>query len=110
MSMKKLFTEYDANTGLTETFHFDPYEDRLIYQADQNVAPILDDNKMFMCDAGSDWKGDMHRVASIPQSMLGDLQKRGIMDMGGRILDGAKLKAFLNDRDNLWLRTRPGRV
>jgi hypothetical protein len=109
--MHERHLDYDAATSTTETFHFDPYEDRLVVEVTQDIAPILEDNKMFMCDARSDYKGsDTHRVASIPHSMLPALQKQGIMDMGGRILDKVALKRFLNDRDNLWLRTRPGWV
>lgn len=102
--------DYDAASNTTETFHFDPADDHLYVEVTQNVAPILDENKAFMCDAADGWQGDMHRVASIPHSLLPEMQKKGIMDMGGRIMDKAALKRFLNDRDNLWLRTRPGRV
>lgn len=109
MSLKVLAQDVDAASGMVETFHFDVDNDQLIIENTQNVAPILDDNKMFMCDSDTAWK-DVNRVASIPMSMLPDLQKRGIMDMGGRILDQKALKRFLNDRDNLWLRTRPGYV
>lgn len=106
--MKQLFREHEA--GLTETVFFDPYTDTLTIKTDQDVAPILDMSKAYMADAESGWQGDMHRVASIPVSLLPELEKKGIMGMGGRILDQKKLKAFLNDRDNLWLRTRPGTV
>lgn len=102
--------DYDAAANTVETFHFDPDEDRLVVEVTQDISPILEENKTFMCDAADGWKGDMHRVASIPHSMLPDLEKRGIMDQGGRILDMKALKRFLNDRDNLWLRTRPGYV
>lgn len=102
--------DYDAASRTVETFHFDPYEDRMHIEVTQDIAPILEENRTFMADAADDWHGDMHRVASIPHTMLPDLQKRGIMDMGGRILDHTALKRFLNDRDNLWLRTRPGRI
>ncbi len=102
--------ETDALTGTVETFHFDPYEDRLVIETTQDIAPIFEDNKMFMCDAESGWQGDWHRVASIPHALLPELQKKGVMDMGGRIIDQKALKRFLNDRDNLWLRTRPGQV
>jgi hypothetical protein len=102
--------DYDAASNTIETFHFDPDEDRLVIEVTQNIAPILDENKAFMSDAADGWKGDMHRVASIPHSLLPALAKQGIMDMGGRILDKKAMKRFLNDRDNLWLRTRPGKI
>jgi len=102
--------DYDAATGTTETFHFDPYENQMVIETHTVVTPMIEDNKIFMNDIGSGWTGDVHRVASIPLPMLPELQKTGIMTMGGRILDQAALKRFLNDRDNLFLRTRPGRV
>ncbi len=107
--LKELTRDYDAASGIVEIFHFDADNDKLVIENTQNVSPILEDNKMFMCDSDKPW-GDMNRVASIPMSMLPDLQKRGIMDMGGRILDQKALKRFLNDRDNLLLRTRPGQI
>lgn len=105
--------DFDAASGMTETFHFDPYEGhegRLVMEYTQEIGGILDANKNFMCDVDSGWEGEWHRVAVIPHSLLPELQKKGIMDMGGRILDGKALKRFLNDRDNLWLRTRPGQI
>jgi hypothetical protein len=103
--------DFDPMTGMTETFHFDPYTDRLVMENTQRIDPILDANKRFMCDAEMDYNaGEFHRVAAIPHALLPELHTKGIMDMGGRILDQKALKRFLNDRDNLWLRTRPGQV
>jgi hypothetical protein len=46
----------------------------------------------------------MHKVASIPMTLFYDLKKQGIID------DPARLKAWLNNPDNRFFRTRPGRV
>jgi len=102
--------DYDPLTGTTETFHFDPYENTMVIEQSSDPTSMLDENKIFMNDAESDWRGDVHRVASIPMIILPELEKRHIMTLGGRIMDQQALKRFLNDRDNLWLRTRPGRV
>lgn len=54
--------------------------------------------------APQQWKGDLHRVASIPLTVWEDLKRSGIAD------DPEALKRWLDDRDNLVFRTRPGRL
>ena len=48
--------------------------------------------------------GDMTRVASIPLSLYFDLKKKGIAD------DPVAMKRWLNDPDQRFFRTRPGRL
>lgn len=106
--LKPLFSDVDDLTGMVETFHFDPYTDQLIIENTQPIDEIIDDNIAFQNEMNSGWKGDMHRVASIPVSMLPELKRLGIMDIGGRILDQKALKRWLNDSDNRKLRVKLG--
>ena len=72
----------------------------------QTVDAVAEDNKAVFnqFDERTNWKGDMHRVASIPMSIFYDLQRKGILN------DPAAMKKWLNDPDNRVFRTRPGQV
>jgi len=98
-------------TGAVETFYYDHANDTFTIETRENVTPLIEENKAFMSDAGGNgWKGDLHRVASIPFTVLPQLEKLGIMTSGGRILDAKRLKKWLNDSENNVFRTRPGRI
>ena len=82
----------------------------LVIRDEQNVAPILEANKASynQIDERARW-GDGARVAEIPNSVIADLNVKGIM-RGFAVVDQKRMKAFLNDPANRFLRTRPGRV
>ena len=75
-------------------------------QTVQDVGELAEANKQNFnqFDERAGWKGDMHRVASIPMSIYYDLKRKGILD------DQAALKKWLNDADNRVFRTRPGQI
>ena len=85
-------------------------EGGLIFRDEQNIAPILEVNKAMynQIDERARW-GDGALVAEIPNSVIADLNDKGIM-RGFVVLDQKRMKAFLNDPANRYLRTRPGRV
>ena len=85
-------------------------EGGVIIKDEQNVAPILEANKAAynQTDERTRW-GELTRVAEIPNSVIADLNVQGIM-RGFTVLDQKRMKAFLNDPANRFLRTRPGRV
>ena len=70
------------------------------------MTEIVDYNKAErnMHDERSPWKGDMHRVASIPLVLWQELQRKGIAT------DNKALMKWLDDPDNMAFRTRPGRL
>ena len=49
------------------------------------------------------------KIASLPMVVIDDLNKKGIM-RGFAVMDQKRFKAFLNDPDNRFFRTRPGEV
>ena len=100
---RKLFNK-DPVTGITEYFSYNDSDDTFTIETEQDVSGIVGANKRAYNDASKNWKGDMHKVASIPMNIYMDLQKRGIID------DEAAFKRWLNDPDNQYFRTRPGRV
>lgn len=97
-------------TGVVTTFHYDHATDDFHLEASVDLQSFIDTTRAAYNESRSDWKGDLHHVASIPLILLPELEKLGICASGGRILDHAKMKAWLNDRDNQLFRTRPGRI
>jgi hypothetical protein len=76
----------------------------------QDVSGILEKNKSEYAatDERAKW-GEWTKVASLPLALIDDLNKKGIM-RGFAIMDQRAFKAFLNDPDNRFFRTRPGEV
>ncbi len=95
----------NATIGQVQKMHF--HEDGgITLETQQDVSAIVEANKAAynQVDERANWKGDMHRVGSVPMSIYYDLKRRGILD------DQAALKRWLNDPENQVFRTRPGRV
>lgn len=100
--MKKVL-DHDPVTGISHVFYYDDETDEATITAEQQLAPIIDENKELYNDAPTRF-GDTARVAQIPMVVYWDLQKRGILN------DQVALKKWLNDPDNRFFRTRPGNV
>jgi hypothetical protein len=99
---KRLFNR-DLHTGIDTFYIYNSDNDTFTLQKEQRVDDLLDVNKSAFNDAGTRW-GDMARVASIPISLFHDLEQKGITK------DEKAFKAWLNDPDNRFFRTRPGVV
>jgi hypothetical protein len=111
--MERRHLDTNPLDGGVKTFWFDDAEDKFHLNYEVDLQPHIDLTQEAYKEAPSDWKGDSvlgHHVAAIPLVLLPELEKKGIMTAGGRIMDSAKLKEWLNDRDNRAFRTRPGRV
>lgn len=98
----------DSSGGVLTYFSYDPHKDRTIIETEQDVSSILRSNKASYNQHHGAW-GDGDRVARIPQVVLDRYrQKTGIDLMKPE--NEAHLRRFLNDPDNRFMRTRPGRV
>lgn len=106
---RRLF-DYDAFAGVTEYFHYDPETKGFSIETVQDVEPLIEVAKAVSNDAATHWRGDLHHVASLPPVIVMKLMKEGILAGPGKILDEARFKRFLNDRDNRAFRTKPGVV
>lgn len=97
---------HDPDLGITRTFHYDYASETACIQTEQDVTDLIADSKAQFNDADerANWKGDMHRVASIPLTVYFELKQRGILK------DPKAMKAWLNDKDNQFFRTRPGKI
>lgn len=97
---------HDPDLGITRTFHYDYASDTACIQTEQDVTDIVSESKARFNDVDerANWKGEFHRVASIPLSVYFDLVQRGIFQ------DKKAFKAWLNDGNNRFFRTRPGQI
>lgn len=86
-------------------------EGGLIIQTVQDVSDIIEANKKEFnkYDERAKWSDDPYgnKVASIPLTVIDDLNKQGIM-RGFTVLDEKRFRHWLNQRDNQAFRTRPG--
>lgn len=96
--------DIDPLTGAIERFHYDDMDDTFTIERVEDVSPLIEMNKYASNETPGNWRGGVHRVASIPASVVQDLRQRGILQ------DPERLRAWLNDSDNRVFRTRPGRV
>ncbi len=103
MSERFLFNRND-HLGITRWFDYDEESDTFGIHTAQDLAPAIEANKQLYNEARTDWKADMHLVASIPMSIYYDLKAKGIAD------DDAAMKRWLNDPDNRVFRTRAGAI
>ena len=88
-------------------------EDGLIFNTSQDVTAILEDNakKRNQTDRKTKWGSELfdNKIASIPMAVFDDLQKQGIT-RGFHVIDQKKFRAWLNNPDNRFFRTREGKV
>lgn len=107
------FKEYDSYTGITETFHQDEMTGVIKINQSQDTQSLTDKNQREKLQSGSGWKGDWHKVASIPLVVI-DIWREELKAMGGRDINPlAKSNekwfiAKLNSSDFLKLRTKEG--
>ena len=85
----------------------------IIIETRQDISDILEQNKKEYnsFDERAKWSDELfgNKVASIPLTVIDDLNKQGIM-RGFAILDEKRFKAWLNNSDNRVFRTRTGVV
>lgn len=82
---------------------------KTILSSTQDVEPILNSNKEALTNSRTDWKGNMHHVASIPEVVYMAWWK----EFGGDPMSKehkAKTIARLNNKDWCKLRTKEGKI
>ncbi len=91
-----------------ETLQYDDATGRMVVHTVQDVAPILDANKAAYDHDNRRWGNEpMHHVARIPLVVIEKMRVEKGIDL---MKDEDAMKAFLNDPDNKFLRTKPGRL
>lgn len=97
-------------TALKQTVAADDGEGGLIIRTSQDVTDIVEKNiAEYNSKSVHDKWGDMTKVASLPFTIVDKLNREGIM-RGFAVIDEQRFRQFLNDPDNRFFRTRPGRV
>ena len=89
----------------------DDGEGGLVIATEQDVTDIIEQNKQEYNANNGRWGGDLfdNKIASIPLTLIDDLNKKGIMS-GFAIKDEKEFRKWLNNPDNRFFRTRQGRV
>jgi hypothetical protein len=103
--MQSHLLSYDPETDITEIFHWDPATGIAVIETIQPIDELIAFNmSQYAYASKHDPYGDGigGKVASIPSTVFAQLQASGVAS------DPKALKKFLNDADNLKLRTRPG--
>ena len=94
----------------TQTAH-EADNGQIVIATTQDVSDIVEQNKQEYNATNGRWGDDIfdNKIASIPLTVIDDLNKAGIM-RGFAVLDQKKFRAWLNNPDNRFFRTRQGRV
>ena len=104
--METRIFDRNESLGITRLWHYDPDTDEATIETKQDVSAVIEENKddFNAVDNRANWTGEWHRVASIPLNIFYELQ------LSGKLSDQAYMKRWLNDPDNRFFRTRPGKV
>jgi hypothetical protein len=105
--------DLDLQTGIVETFNKDSTTGKIHIHKEQDVNPFLEANKQSINNQTGGFKGDMHKMASIPPIVLEmwreDMKAKGYPNPNPLSDEHKKyLKAKLNSPDWNFLRTKQG--
>ena len=96
--------DYDVKSG-RQVWLMEHADGTTTIRTDYPVDPLIDENTAMRNAVDPGWKGDWHKIASIPAGLVyGELE--------GAIAqqDDKYLSRWLNDSDNRAWRTKEGRV
>ena len=85
--------------------------DNAVIRQQEDLTPYLEANKEAYNNSDSKWSNELfgNRIASIPNIVIDQLNKDGIMQ-GFQILDQKRFFKWLNDPDNRFFRTKQGKL
>lgn len=104
MAWKRRLLEYDPVLKRQTFFEFDEHEMKQRLVEVWDPTPVVEHNKRMYAatDQRAGWKGDMHRIASVPLTIAMDWLKK---THGGK--DRKAVAKLINDPDNRYFLTRP---
>lgn len=96
--------EFDPVLKIRRGFTYNHADESFIIDTKQNVTSLIEMNKSLanMTDERAGWKGDFHRVASIPLTTYMKLVQEGIAH------DNERMLRWLDEPEQRLFRTRPG--
>jgi hypothetical protein len=86
--------------------------DGIVIATEQDITEIIEQNKREYNASSTTWgDGDVfsNKIASIPFTVIDELNKQKIM-RGFHVVDSKRFKAWLNNPDNRFFRTKQGTV
>lgn len=107
MSLFRAVMDYDPLTKTKTTFHAMD-DDKFVVATEADVTDLIEANKLKYNDVDERARfGEKSWVvASLPMHVYFDLLQRGIIDKH----DDTKLMKWLDDPENRYWRTRPGKL
>lgn len=107
--------EFDSYTGIREILHKDKTSGKLTVQKSQITDGLIDANLKEASTKQAGWRGDMHKVASIPliiaEKWREELKARGEPDTNPFSRANKKfLIAKINSSEFVKLRTKHGNI
>lgn len=96
--------DYDFQTG-RQVWVIDNPDGSQTFRTDYPVESVMKENKDFRNALDPGWKGDWHKIASIPLNIFHEQ-----IAEASRQDDEKYLSRWLNDGDNAAWRTKEGRV
>lgn len=95
---------------MNERFHYDEMSDSLTIERTEDITPVLDANKRQYNQSDSHFNETFNHVAKIPTIAIEKWCKlKGVTYY--EFMNNDKLtREFLNDPDNKFFRTKPGRI
>ena len=87
-------------------------DDGIVIATQQDVTDIIEQNKREYNTSSTTWgDGDVfsNKIASIPFTVIDELNKQKIM-RGFHVLDQKRFRAWLNDPDSRFFRTKQGTI
>lgn len=99
----------DPLAGTVDYFHVLEDGKEWAIETKQDVTGIVEVNKALQNEATGRF-GDMARVASIPLTVLEDLQRKGVIDNMWNIKNDRGFRRWLNSSENRHFRTKLGQV
>lgn len=105
MSIETL-VDYDPVTRIETHMDVDEEAGTMTVASFQDATDIVEQNKLLYndVDAKAPYGEKFNRMASIPLNIWFDLVRKGVAN------DERALRRWLDDRDNLAFRTRPGKL
>lgn len=112
--MNRLF-DADRFTGIREDFYQDPMTKKIHIKKSQDVVKMLDLNQAEIQSNNKSFKGDMHKVATIPLIFI-DMWREELKKIGASNINPLSKEnriffiAKINSREYSKLRVKEGRI
>lgn len=98
-----------ADGEIITTWRYDEPSNGIVVARSQDVTPYLERNKkLYTADDGYSPSRELRRVASIPAVIVEQWMREGVSIFDHNAQD--EIRRRLNDSENLFLRTAPGRL